>query len=322
MGEAKRKRQLMSVPADDRPQVRLREPPVILDADLKAKTGVAYHLAALGGETWPVKQITLLLPGGQGLNRLFTFWPGDYLALFTGHVLERSGVHPVGQSEIDRLAQILRVEPDRQFQFDVSDVVLGYAALSVYGWHGPRAIREFLKQLESNPEATKAAWADDAFYGLLIAHLENEMHNLLLAHLELQNTAGFRPFAFPETRDLFRKTARMMRDEFRKTIAQMGKRDNVEPLFFQHIATMVRRLTGDLRLPGRAEVVPPFERECGTIRLTPLLEFAEAMHELLVMQIRAFGIPEDRCARLAGLSRLDMVMALERARAAIFQGSR
>jgi hypothetical protein len=177
LGEAKRRRQLLAIAPDDKPQVRLREPPVILDADLKAKTGVAYALASLGDAQWPVKQIMLLGPDGS--QRVFTFLPGDYLAMFTGHVIEHAGVHPIGQCEINRLAQILKIEPDRQFQFDVSDIILGYAALSVYGWHGPRAIREFLKQLEINPEATKATWGDDAFYSLLIAHLENETHNLV-----------------------------------------------------------------------------------------------------------------------------------------------
>jgi hypothetical protein len=47
------------------------------------------------------------------------------------------------------------------------------------------------------------------------------------------------------------------------------------------------------------------------------LEFAEAMHGLLIAQARALGVPEDRLARMAGLSRLDMVMALERARAIV-----
>jgi hypothetical protein len=230
----------------------------------------------------------------------FSLAAGSYLSFFTGHLIELSRVHAVAAEDVLTIAAILQIEPTDRLVFEINDIVIGYAAVILHGWHSPRFFRELASGLESNPTQTIRKYCGDPFVSLVIARLQRDVGDI----------AVLQPFA--DRAVLFRKAARHLRDEMRTLIPRGGMNDQAATLFWQHLAKMARRLGSDLRLPSRDD-------SRGGPATTPFLEFAERMRRLLVAQGRALGASQDdkRFGRVSELSRTGLIIALERAKATI-----
>jgi hypothetical protein len=230
----------------------------------------------------------------------FSLAAGSYLSFFTGHLIERSRIHAVAREDVCTIASILGIEATNRLAFEISDTVIGYAAVIVHGWHSPRFFRELASGLERNPEQIIAKYCGDPFVLLVIARLQRDVGDIV----------AMQPFA--DRAVLFRKAARHLRDEMRTLVPRGGMNDRPLALFWQHLAKMARRLGCDLRLPSR-------DTSRGGPTTTPLLEFADRMRRQLVAQGRALGAgPQDkRFGRVNTLTRVGLVVALEHAKAAV-----
>jgi hypothetical protein len=229
--------------------------------------------------------------------RVFTLVPGGYLAFFTGVLVEASRVHAIGKADIDRLAAILQITATDLFEFEITDVIAGYACLIAFGFQSPKVLRDLFAALTKNPGETIAQYSGNPFVLLVIANLQDEA--------EATRTG---PFDDVERR--FRIAARRRRDDMRKVIP-LG-RGNASPpsLFFEHISRMARRLGSDLKLPAR-------DPSRGGAASTPFLEFALTMRRLLLEQVRSFGANPTRFGRMEQMTEAGVVAALEHARAIV-----
>ena len=242
----------------------------------------------------PVMQ--MIVPGDPPYV-IATYAPGGRFAAWTGRLVEASRVRAIPREQIERLAAILDVEPDLAFVFDMNDSVVGYASLIAFDFRSPRFFRDFFHALEANPEATIQKYRDDPFVSYVVEMMRREVLHSLAS-------------PFDEFAVRFRELARWAYTEFRRLVPRGPKADR-SSLFYQHLVKRARRLGCGCALPAR-------DPSRGGPRSTPLLEFADLMRALLLDQAAALGVSEidTQFAKLR-VSRLGLIMALERAKAIV-----
>jgi hypothetical protein len=162
--------------------------------------------------TLPIMQVELYTMDHEEPVR-YSLAAGSYLSFFTGHLIERSRIHTVASVDVGAIATMLETEPTGRLVFEITDTVIGYATVTVHGWHSPRFFRELASGLETNPRQIIEKFRDDPFVSLVIARLQRDVCDI----------AALQPFA--DRAVLFRKAARHLRDEMRTLIPRGGRND-------------------------------------------------------------------------------------------------
>jgi hypothetical protein len=250
----------------------------------------------------PIMQFELPAKDGGPNEIVMSVLPGDWHAFFAGVTIEQAGRQAISKDDVDRLAAVLRTKPDADFEFQIHDVVIGFATLVIARWHSPRWFKKFYDELAVNPEATLARYREDAFVTLVISAIQEQVH------VDMTDPAL-------DTRGQFLAAIRSAREDI-CTLIKPGPDAEPATLFWESVASIAHRYVPGLALPSRDPA------RSGS-HVTPYLEFGVGMRDLLVAHGRAMlrGTANQtmRFDRIARLKRPALIRILGEARAAMFR---
>jgi hypothetical protein len=256
----------------------------MLQIDLQENVETVRSVAALASGDVPTISVCIL--------------PGDRHALLAGLVIERAHVRAIDRLHINRLAEILEVEPTDEFCFRIHDAIIGFSFLILHGWHSPRWHRKFYDELARDPTTTIERHRDDPLAQLWIKNIAQHVDG------DLRD-----PIAMLNSMSKFVRVVRAFDEDMRSLIKPGPGNDNPVTLFWHSVALIARRCGCDLKLPQR-------DTSRGGIPSTPYFAFALAMRDLLVEHAAQIPVKDDggRLARMRAAKRGRLIDHLRGAR--------
>jgi hypothetical protein len=248
----------------------------------------------------PVPIFEIAFRTEDGLENVLMLEPNDIPALLAASTLAYASALPIDEETVHRLAELLGVEPNLQFNLGLHEVIVESTLVIIRGWHGPRWARNFFDRLIAKPEATIAAARNDSTASFLV--------NYLGARMELDAND---PLAAVHAKSQFVLLAKEARSIVTEAIKPGAPGRETRQMFFEAVVGLAYEVGADLRLP---------QRDSGRARpTTPLFDFAVEMRDLLAAYGRRVLMNRgaERFDDLARLRRGAIVSCLQRARKTI-----